>query len=489
MQTNRLLPLTVMVLVLVAAGCGSTSGGASGGSITGSAVLSGRPSSQNVLVYVEGSPAMVYTDASGNYTLTGIPAGTYTLNAAMTGYESASQQITVIAGQTVRAVPMVLSVLATSFFGTAPFTTIEDQPFSVTVSAMLGSTVLPTYSGTVMLNSSWGDITPTSVSGFSGGTKTFAAWLNREGPASISFSDTSAPQATSSIAVNVLAIPWRVNTAPAVGAPGSGWNGSETAFPSVAGVNGIYQMLYSGFNGSAWNIGLASSADGKAWTNYAGNPVMAISPTTFYASDISAPSLLSDNGVFKAWFTGYDGTFTRIGYATSASGITWTVQGTPVLNTGVTGSWDYQGVGFPSVIKDNGIYKMWFSGYDGTTWRIGYATSTDGVTWTKYSSGGAEAPVLDVSGSGPDAYGAYQPSVAKDGSVYKMYYTGISTAGTLTIDYATSVDGITWVKSYSNPRLGYLSGSQSPAFLPGSLFLYFSYFNGTDWQIALASYP
>ncbi len=70
-----------------------------------------------------------------------------------------------------------------------------------------------------------------------------------------------------------------------------------------------------------------------------------------------------------------------------------------------------------------------------------------------------------------------------------MYYTGISATGVLTINYATSLDGITWVKSYSNPRLSYLSGSQSPAFLPDSMFLYFSYFNGTDWQVALASYP
>lgn len=489
MQTKRLLPGIVVGVFMFAAGCGSTLGGSSTGSITGSVVLDGQSSFQNVLVYVSGTPILAYTDASGHYTLTGVPAGTCTLNAAMTGFESGSQQITVVAGQTVKAVPMVLSVLATSFFGTAPFTTIEDQPFSITVSAMLGSSVLQTYSGTLSLGSSWGDITPTSVSGFSGGTKTFTAWLDREGPVSISFSDTAAPRATSSMGINVLPVPWRVNTAPVVGISGSAWDTGSSAFPSVVQANGTTYMLYSGSNGSVWNIGLASSADGKTWTTYAGNPVMGISPTTFYASDISASSLLYNGGEFKTWFTGYDGHFMRIGYATSAQGITWSVDSTPVLNAGSTGAWDYQGVAFPSVLDDNGVYKMWFSGYDGTTWRIGYATSPDGVTWIPYSTNGAQAPVLDISGTGPDASGVYAPTVVQDGSVYKMYYTGISAAGALTINEATSIDGINWVKSGSNPRLGYMSGSQAPAFLLGKLFLYFSYFNGTNWQIALASYP
>ncbi|MCL4468975.1 MAG: hypothetical protein M1591_08590 [Deltaproteobacteria bacterium] len=179
--------------------------------------------------------------------------------------------------------------------------------------------------------------------------------------------------------------------------------------------------------------------------------------------------------------------------ATSANGIIWTVNSTLVLNAGTTGSLDYKGAAFPVVMKDSGIYKMWFAGYDGTTWRIGYATSLDGVTWTKFSSNGAEAPVVDVSGSGPDTYGAYAPSVTKDGSVYKMYYTGISATGSTTINYATSEDGISWVKSYTNPRLSIMSGTpsptQSPDFLINSMFLYCSYFDGAHWQIALASYP
>jgi len=35
------------------------------------------------------------------------------------------------------------------------------------------------------------------------------------------------------------------------------------------------------------------------------------------------------------------------------------------------------------VVRDGDEYKLWYSGYDGKTWRIGLATSRDGINWTK----------------------------------------------------------------------------------------------------------
>ena len=37
----------------------------------------------------------------------------------------------------------------------------------------------------------------------------------------------------------------------------------------------------------------------------------------------------------------------------------------------------------PCVVRDGDEYKLWCSGYDGKTWRIGLATSRDGINWTK----------------------------------------------------------------------------------------------------------
>ncbi len=191
--------------------------------------------------------------------------------------------------------------------------------------------------------------------------------------------------------------------------------------------------------------------------------------------------------------------------------ITWTKSTTPVTLEGET----Y--VGDACVIKDGDTYKMWytrgktdlnalgivsaitaavpasiitnivnlalvgFSGnlssvnvtelknlLDGSSTVIGYATSTNSVTWTADNS-----TVLAGSGAAWNSVGA--PCVIKDGDTYKMWYTRIKTDltqanletiltnmgqagqrkdalmdlldGTSTvIGYATSDDGQTWTK-------------------------------------------
>jgi hypothetical protein len=66
------------------------------------------------------------------------------------------------------------------------------------------------------------------------------------------------------------------------------------------------------------------------------------------------------------------------------------VSTTPVL-TATAGSWDYAGVQEPSVMMTGSTFVMWYAGRDATGWRIGRATSSDGVAWTKDPS-----PVLDL---------------------------------------------------------------------------------------------
>ena len=81
------------------------------------------------------------------------------------------------------------------------------------------------------------------------------------------------------------------------------------------------------------------------------------------------------------WFSGSDGTKFRILYSTSTDGIVWS---TPVLVMD-KGTCSYNTVFsyFPSVIKESDTsYKMWFTGKDGTNDRILYSTSTDGIVWS-----------------------------------------------------------------------------------------------------------
>ena len=44
-------------------------------------------------------------------------------------------------------------------------------------------------------------------------------------------------------------------------------------------------------------------------------------------------------------------------------------------------NWNQQMVFQPHVIYENGIFKMWFSSFNGSIHKIAYATSTDGISW------------------------------------------------------------------------------------------------------------
>ena len=98
----------------------------------------------------------------------------------------------------------------------------------------------------------------------------------------------------------------------------------------------------------------------------------------------------------------------------------------------------------PFVLKQGDRYKMWFS------WRtqhaIGYTESTNGYEWT--------APRIVIT---PDSAVAGQvevnrPSVLIRGGRYHLWYTGQSVEHSR-IYYATSLDGVGWIRSSSHQVL------------------------------------
>ncbi len=177
-----------------------------------------------------------------------------------------------------------------------------------------------------------------------------------------------------------------------------------------------------------------------------------------------ASAVIKDGSTYKMWYLGNDGTNSRIFYATSPDGLTWTKYNNSIeapsnttgtngrIPLGVAGSGDDDGTHYPVVIKDGSTYKMWYSGSDGTNNRIYYATSSDGLTWTKYNNTaeaasdttGTNGRIPLGTGATGDITHAFLPSVIKDGSTYKMWYAGLNT--NYRIYYATSSDGLTWTK-------------------------------------------
>ena len=111
------------------------------------------------------------------------------------------------------------------------------------------------------------------------------------------------------------------------------------------------------------------------------------------------------------------------------------------MDRGVAGEWDGTSAGVGAVIYNGSIYEMWYEGAGAGVTQIGYATSTDGLVWTKSDSN----PVLLV---GPiadwDWTHVFVPTVLYDGTSYHLWYVGYSSDFKGKIGYATAIKiGIT----------------------------------------------
>ena len=213
------------------------------------------------------------------------------------------------------------------------------------------------------------------------------------------------------------------------------WESVHVANPSVLFDGIIYKMWYTGFDGKHIRIGYANSSDGINWVKFSDNPVLDIGVWGSKDSDIWSPSVVFDGTEYKMWYTGFDGNM-KIGFARSDDGIHWAKSNTPVLDVGLWGSWDDRGVWSPSVILDGFEYKMWYTGWNGISVGIGYATSTDGINWTRLSF----CPVLDLGTTGTWDYSyVSNPTVILHDNRYKMWYSGCSNDEIYKIGYAIGV--------------------------------------------------
>jgi hypothetical protein len=230
-------------------------------------------------------------------------------------------------------------------------------------------------------------------------------------------------------------------------------------------------MWYSGGHDIfGLSIGYASSSDGVNWTRSAANPVLQGTPGTWDELGLSIPVILKDGHSLHMWYLGGHGPDGgKFGYASSTDGIVWNRYPSPVFES-VPGTW-YRDALLPgTVLKEGGIFKMWFSGSIGsleastptTENSIGYATSPDGIHWTVYDDPATtnapydlSDPVVKHGAPGEwDVTSALAPSVIKTRCGYEMWYTGENlSTGQQNIGYAFSPDGIHWTKDAQNPIL------------------------------------
>jgi len=153
---------------------------------------------------------------------------------------------------------------------------------------------------------------------------------------------------------------------------------SAVASPVVFGEPGAYQMLYAQSEGGRTTTWRATSADGLSWA--VAGEVLA-GGDGWDSVEISPGSVTSDgSGGLLLWYSGYDGERYRIGLAASDDGSSWSrVEGSPdqwVFEEGTPGEFDDTLVREPAVLRDEdaGVYHLWYTGDDGDSSRVGYAT-------------------------------------------------------------------------------------------------------------------
>lgn len=151
--------------------------------------------------------------------------------------------------------------------------------------------------------------------------------------------------------------------------------------------------------------------------------------------------------LFKLWY----GSLYYVGYATSDDGITWTKAADPVLSRTLPS--ESANLNQPSVVFHNGTWHMTYFGIDATgNGQIHYATaSAPGGPWTKHGV------VLNSTMPWEDRY-TYNSALMfdADAALWKLWYTAgkIASAGGEPeyICYATATDpGGPWTKYAGNP--------------------------------------
>ena len=208
-----------------------------------------------------------------------------------------------------------------------------------------------------------------------------------------------------------------------------------SSISNYKGKNYLYYLGWTVRNTISYHnsMGLAISEDnGKTFKKFSEGPLL--SPTYKEPYCNGATYTLIDDDIFRLYYTSFVGwevynnhpePLYHIKYAESRNGIDW--ERNQIISV------DFKdgvkcGIARPSVIKEDGIYKMWYT-YRGAkdyrtnkanSYRIGYAESFDGKVFERKD----EKFQFDVAESGWDSIMQTYPNVIKYDNKYWVFYNG-----------------------------------------------------------------
>lgn len=170
--------------------------------------------------------------------------------------------------------------------------------------------------------------------------------------------------------------------------------------------------------------GLAISRDdGRTFQRVSAAPVL--ERTTVDPMLTASPFVIVEDGRWRMWYLSgvdwvlHDGTPRHryhIRYGESRDGIHWERSGRVAIDFATPEEYAF---GRPMVIRDHGRYRMWYC-VRGDRYRLGYAESDDGLTWTRRDEQAGLDPTPGAWDAGMIAY----PWVATAGGRQYLLYNG-----------------------------------------------------------------
>lgn len=169
--------------------------------------------------------------------------------------------------------------------------------------------------------------------------------------------------------------------------------------------------------------GLAISDDGVTFRRTSEAPLLERTDVDPFLT--ASPWVLVDNGTWRMWYvSGTEWELVNgrprhrylIKYAESRDGLVWSRHGIVCIQYRDAHEYAF---GRPCVLHDGERYRMWYS-CRGDRYRLGYAESENGLSWTRRD----EAAGLDASPSGWDSEMVTYPAVFRSAGRLHMLYNG-----------------------------------------------------------------
>ena len=146
----------------------------------------------------------------------------------------------------------------------------------------------------------------------------------------------------------------------------------------------------------------ATSENGHKWS----------APSSSQLDNVYAPTVIKDGATYRMWYIDVARDPWIVRHASSGDGQKWHATKEPVLV--VDQGWERQRLFYPTVLKIDGVYLMWYGSYwskrSGTT-ALGFAVSPDGLKWHKHP----QNPVLK-----PDPERAWESNYVTSQSVLRL---------------------------------------------------------------------